>query len=228
MKRLRRTFLFAALVAASASALALPGAARQDGDWQSKPYQQWTMKDVEKVLYDSPWAQTQQRNGQTYVLRLRSAMPVRQGMLRLRQLKEKYDQMSDKKKAEFDEKNKALMECPACADNYVVALLPQPGGQVTLPDSLTKATVEQARRWVLLANDRGEQRAAVHYAPSKSLGQEAVFFFPKFDDKGAPMLTPASKRVVFTIDPRALGNNPSVTRFEFDVSKMLVDGKVEF
>lgn len=52
-----------------------------------------------------------------YVVRLRSALPIRQAILRLRQIKEKYDSMSDAKKAEFDEKNKALVECPACDEN---------------------------------------------------------------------------------------------------------------
>jgi hypothetical protein len=68
----------------------------------------------------------------------------------------------------------------------------------------------------------------VHYAPPKSAGQEVVFFFPKFNEKGAPLFTPSSKRVIFNIDPTALGGDATITRFDFDVSKMLINGKVVF
>ncbi|MDT5155664.1 MAG: hypothetical protein QOC99_2055 [Acidobacteriota bacterium] len=224
--------LFALLAAASALA--------QSEDWQTKPYQQWTMKDVQKVLSDSPWAKTIARTGpqfngenmpdKIYTLRLRSALPIRQGLLRLRQLKEEYDKMSDKKKAEFDEKNKALIDCPPCDDNYVIALVPPSGAdaRMTLPTSMKSASLETMKLYVQLSDDRGQRRELVHFVPPKSPGQEVVFFFPKFNEKGEPLITPSSKRVVFNIDPAVLGGDSTITHFDLDVSKMIVNGKVVF
>jgi hypothetical protein len=233
--RRNRTILLAAL-ALAASVIAATGSAQKD-DWQSKPYQQWTMKDVQQVLGNSPWAQTQARSGpmvdfgggtmtptpdKVYAVRLRSALPVRQALLRFRQLNEKYDAMSDKKKAEFDEKNKTLVECPACADNYVVSLLSP------MTTTTTPLQPETMKLYVRLMDDRGRQRTLVHLIPPKSVGQELIFFFPRLDEKGEPLLTPSSKKLIFTIDTSAIGLDAVIRRFEFDVSKMIVNGAVAF
>src|SRR5918998_2748804 len=91
------------------AALAAPAAFAQKDDWQSKPYQQWTKGEVQKVLGDSPWARTVTQSGpvvsvggnaagtsdKVYVLQLRSALPLRHALLRLRQINEKYEAMSD-------------------------------------------------------------------------------------------------------------------------------------
>jgi hypothetical protein len=232
----------ATLAVLAVGAVAFVPLAFGQGNWHGKPYQEWTKSDAEKLLTASPWVQTAAPSGAAIGLggtnsvnapdyavtvRLRSALPVRQAILRLRQLREKYDQMSDAKKAEFDEKNKTLVECPACAENYVVALVPPPGGRVSLPRTLISTPMEKIKLFVQLTNERGERREIAHYAPPKSLSGEAVFFFPRNNDKGEPFLTPASKKVVLIIGPEILGSL-MLNRFEFNVSKMIVDGNLEF
>ena len=232
-----RMILPSALALAAALMVCAGVVRAQKEEWQGKTYQQWTMKDVQKVLTDSPWSRQHIRSsaaiGSTsagvmaskgYIIRLRSALPVRQGLLRLRQLREKYDEMNDKKKAEFDEKNKALIECPACADNYVVAMMPA-SDEDKLPEQLYKASLERVKPYVRLVNDKGQQRELVHFAPSKS-GSEVTFFFPKTDAAGAPLVTPETKRLVLIVDPGALGGDATINRFEFEVPKMIVDGKL--
>ena len=233
----RQSILLPAL--ALAAALACAGEARaQKEDWQSKPFNQWTEKEARKVLSDSPWSRTVASSGpmvnfgtygvntptpdKVYVARLRSALPVRQAILRLRQLKEKYDSMSDGDKARFDEKNRPLVECPACADNYVISLIPPRAADTRSP------TTEKMKLFVQLMDDRGQRRELVHFVPTKATGEEVVFFFPRFDDKGQPLLTPASKRLVFTIDTASIGMDATIQRFEFDVSKMTDGGRVVF
>jgi hypothetical protein len=230
----RRTILLAAL---AASAVVATAAAAQGDGWQSKPYQQWTKSEVEKVLQDSPWARTVMMSGpvvsvggnaagtsdKVYVAQLRSAMPVRHALLRLRQLNEKYESMSEKKRAEFDERNRPLIECPACADNYVVSLIPP-----TSAINTRSVTVPGMKPYVRLLDDRGRRRELAHFTPARGPGQEIIFFFPRLDEKGEPLVTPATKKVVFTIDTRVLGLDATTTRFEFEVAKMIVDGKVEF
>lgn len=230
----RRESLLAALAAAVVVATA---AAAQKDDWRNKPYRQWTKADVQKVLGDSPWAQTVAQSGtmisvggtvtatpdKAYTVRLRSALPVRHALLRLRQLDEKYEALSDKKKAEFDEKNRPLVECPACADNYVVSLLPPPTADAS------RVTLERMKLFVRLAGDGGRARELVHFTPTKAAGQEIVFFFPRLDEKGEPLLTPAGRKLVFSIDTAVFSRlDAKLRRFEFDVSKMIAGGKVEF
>ena len=237
MKRHRTILLSALALVAALTVCAAPARAQQKEDWQSKPYQQWTMKDVQKVLADSPWSRQYVRSAASigsssagvmatkgYIVRLRSALPVRQGLLRLRQLREKYDEMSDKKKAEFDEKNKPLIDCPPCEENYVLSI--QPAADTDkLPEQLYKASLDRVKGYVRLVNDRGQTRELVHFAPAKS-GSEVTFFFPRTDDAGAPLVTPETKRLVLIVDPGALGGDATINRFEFDVSKMILDGKL--
>ena len=56
-------------------------------------------------------------------------------------------------------------------------------------------------------------------------GDEATFFFPRFDDSGAPLLTTANKELVFNVTNNEIN---IVTNFRLDISKFVVNGKVEF
>src|ERR1700694_2877536 len=94
--------------------------------WADKTYQKWDLGDIEKLLNDSPWAQTKSKGAalgydnpiltsgniaapESVTLRLRSALPIRQAILRLRQIKAKYEKMSDTEKQAFDSKQKDLL-----------------------------------------------------------------------------------------------------------------------
>jgi len=222
------------LVASLAAVLTAATASAQNESWRGKPYQQWTKSEATKVLEDSPWAQVVAQTGPlgdtgdlrtnsaVYAVRLRSSLPVRHAMLRLRQLGDKYDQMNEKKKAEFDEKNKPLVECPACADNYVVAVIAPAAADTR------NLKLERTKLYVRLMDDRGRSRELVHLVAPKAAGQEVVLFFPRFDEKGEPLVTPETRKIVLTIDTTVLGLGPTLRRFEFDVSKMTRDGKVDF
>lgn len=207
--------------------------------WQQKPYPQWDMSEVEKFLTDSPWAQTRQKGvvlgvdnpvgvstaPESVVLRLRSGLPMRQVLARLRQLKGKYDTLGDKEKRSFDEKNKILIECPACADNYVVSLAPA-NGQKGVPAILQTMAEAEVKLNVHLTNETGETRPLVHFAAPKKQGDEAVFFFARFNDKGEPLITPNSRKLLVTFDTKIFPTVP--LKFEFAVPKMMIDGAVAF
>ncbi|MDT7604556.1 MAG: hypothetical protein QOF61_2553 [Acidobacteriota bacterium] len=237
----------AATMFAAACALVVAASAQSaQDDWTQKPYNQWTMKEVEQILSDSPWAQTRGKgidpgvsvsdfplgmsvDSEDITLRLRSALPVRQAFARLRQLKAKYDAQSDKAKASIDEKTKVLLECPACADNYVVTLSPAPGRDKGVPSALRQMSLAELKLNVTLTDERGTKRELVHFVPQKSQGDEATFFFERYDEKGAPLFTPSSKKVVIQFAPKIFGGRgTTITKFEFDVTKMLVAGQVAF
>jgi hypothetical protein len=163
-----------------------------------------------------------------FTLRLRSAMPVRQALVRLRQLDAKYDKMSDKDRAAFDAKTKGLLDCPPCADNYVLTLSSksdQSPGADAVYAVFKGGRLDDLQRYVYLANDRGEQRSLVHFVPPKLPGDEAIFFFPRLEENGVPLLTPDSKKLIFKLTNNDIN---IVTSFQIDVPKLIVNGKVEF
>ncbi|HVF88672.1 MAG TPA: hypothetical protein VNH22_01320 [Blastocatellia bacterium] len=206
--------------------------------WAGKPYSQWTKGDTSAVLSQSPWVKTQEirltqgranaPRDSKITLRLRSALPIRQALVRQKQLDAKYDKMNEADRAAFDAKTKGLMDCPACADNYVVTLSAKsendPGYDVVF-ELLKGATLAALQKYVYLSNDRGERRPLIHFVAPKSGGEEAMFFFPRLDDSGKPLLAPRDKRLLF----RFSDSNVSATvNFEFDVSKIVLNDSVIF
>lgn len=213
--------------------------------WAQKPFQQWTKDDIIKIAGDSPWAHVKEvsppigeRIPTAYLpavtVRLRSALPIRQALVRLKQLEAKYDKLGEKERAEFDLKTRGLLECPACADNYVISLGP-PISKRQLKNgisSLKNAVLSQLEKRVYLINDRGERRELIHFVAPKHDEDEAMFFFPRLDANGKPLLSPDSQRLVFVFEAKDLrsgyGLDPIPERFEFNVTKMILNGRVEF
>lgn len=163
-----------------------------------------------------------------FTLRLRSSMPVRQALVRLKQIEARYDEFTDKERAAFDAKTKGLLECPACVENYVLTLSSkstQSPGADAVYSVFKGGRLEDLRRYIYIANERGDQRSLVHFVPPKVPGDEATFFFPRLDDSGLPLLTPTSKELVFNVTNNEIN---LVTNFKLDVSKFVMNGKVEF
>ena len=157
----------------------------------------------------------------------RSALPVREAMSRLKQLQTD-TRMSEKERATFDAQVRGLLDCPACADNYVISLSSKsknsPGADAVF-STFKGGRLSDLQRYVYIANDKGERRALIHFVPPKAPGEEAIFFFPRLDDKGAPLLTTQSRELSINLTDNQAN---SITNFKFDVSKLIVDGKVEF
>jgi hypothetical protein len=209
-----------------------------------KPYQQWTAREAEGLLTNSAWAQTRaglvavgrldpltEAANTAATIRLRSALPVRQALARVRQLRNKYDTKSDSDKTEINAKNRPLLECPECADYYMVTLSPGPGSRNALSTNLPLNTVSLAwlRLHVEIKNERGETRELMKVIREKFSGDEAVFYFSRFNSKGEPLISPANRTFTISFDPHVFGwKTWTVTKFEFDVAKIIVDGKVVF
>lgn len=195
--------------------------------WEKKPYQQWSLSETITILSDSPWAQIRfeeihQRQYMT-VIRLRSALPLRQALVRQRQHGLNYDKFTVADKTSFDSDVKGFLECPACVKSYIVTL----NSHALSP--LREMSLEQVRPFVYLANDKGERRSLTHFVPPKPNLHEAIFLFDRVDDQGNPLITIASKKLYFKIEDELLKNKTvPIARFTFEVSKLVQNGKVIF
>ena len=163
-----------------------------------------------------------------FTLRLRSALPVRQALVRLKQLEADSKKLNQKDAETFDAQIKGLLECPACAGNYVVTLSSKsrnrPGADAVY-GTFKGGRLSDLQRFVFIANDRGERRQLVHFVAPRAPGDDAIFFFPRLDEKGAPLLTPKSKDLLINLSDKQVN---SVSNFKIDVSKLVLNGKVEF
>jgi hypothetical protein len=163
-----------------------------------------------------------------FTLRLRSALPIRQAVVRMRKLETDIEGMDKQQLEAFDKQTSGLLACPACAQNYVVTLSSKsknrPGADAVF--TLFKgARLADLQRYVFIANESGERRNLIHFVPPKVPGDEATFFFTRLDDKGSPLLSAENKQLLVNLSD----NRPtSVGNFQIDVSSLLINGKVEF
>jgi hypothetical protein len=107
--------------------------------WESKPYTQWSARDVRRMVSDSPWAQTfvlrspnmvqtRRQTGQMadragegegtinpevdYLISVRTAEPVREAVVREAAIQTKYESMDAAGKKAFDERWNAYLAQP--------------------------------------------------------------------------------------------------------------------
>lgn len=211
-------------------------AAAQDF-WMQKSYKRWTKEEIVKLISDSPWAQVvgDTTNSQVFdtsyvTVRLRSSVLIRQALVRVKQIDANYDKMDAAQKAEFDEKHKGTLDCPACAENYVVTISP-PISDRQLKSavfSLVNIKFEQLRDTVYLVTDKGEKRKLVFFQPARSADGEATLFFPRLDEAGNKLVTAETKTVTLIFETKGLVNFQIPRSTKFDVPRMLIDGNPEF
>ncbi|HEV3468127.1 MAG TPA: hypothetical protein VG148_02325 [Pyrinomonadaceae bacterium] len=161
-----------------------------------------------------------------FTLRMRSAPAVRKAVARLAQLEA--ERLKGKERAALEARAKGLAECPACTDNYVLTLSSK-SEQVPGADAVYTiykgARLDDIKRYIFIANERGERRPLVHFVPPKAPGDEATFFFPRLDERGNPLLTPESRELIFNVTNNEVN---AVTNFRVDVSTLVRGGVVEF
>jgi hypothetical protein len=233
----------------------------------SKPFQEWSKKEAQQVLDDSPWAPKQEvrlrfasqarrvAGGSVsstaeggiadtsstsadlggaeapvdfqFTLRLRSALVMRQAVARLKQL-ELNSEASEKSRAALDARIKGILECPACQQNYVLTLSAKskerPGAD-PIYTAFKGGRLAELQRYIFIANGRGERRDLIHFVPPKVPGDEAVFYFPRFNDKGEVLLIPTDTELIANFTENDVNMN---INFRIDVSKLISNGQVDF
>lgn len=164
----------------------------------------------------------------TFALRLRSSMAVRLALVRQMQLATDTEKLSETDFEEYKKKLTGLYQCPACADNYVIALTSsskENKNYDAVYTAFSGARIEELKTYIFLKNERGEKRELVHFTPPKAPGDEAIFFFRRLDEKGKPLFTKNSKSIIFNTTKNEVN---SVTNFKLNVAPLVVGEKVDF
>ena len=164
-----------------------------------------------------------------FTLRLHSALPIRQALVRREQLNWDYDKRSEAERKAFDQQAKEmLLDCAVCADNYILSVgfsSNNTSGNDMIHQWFGGATLPALKGYIYIANERGERRDLVAFIPPKAAGDDVFFIFPRLDEKGQPLFTAADKKLLFRMSD---SNARSITNFAFDISKLMFDGKVGF
>ena len=195
--------------------------------WKEKPYTEWTAKDVQKVLADSPWAQPTWMKGQSdltfspatgtvlepnagtkFVVLWASALTVRQALLR------QQESRGEAREGEFAE---ALFTQP---DDYVIVVRWE-GMEYHKAFDVTNAELKLGR------SKRKVGTTKMEFEGEGSRITGVVLSFPR--ETAESTLAATETKIAFSCVVR--GSSPlgspyqAILNAEFDLRKMVRDGK---
>ena len=169
------------------------------------------------------------------IVRLHSSPMIRQAYVRLRQIAAKYDDMDQDKRAAFDASVKDVLDCPLCKNYYIVTMTKSiNASHENVEDGLFQTTTpEQMKGMIWLVNDAGVRSPLARFIPPKTAADQAVFFFPRRDDKGNELISPTSKSFKIEFSGEFFTNANPYSKiiphgFDFDVSKIVRKDQVLF
>lgn len=219
--------------------------------WEKKDYRRWSKDECQKLLAESPWAREFRIEKTTvellqetspvdrsrveepwvrYRIQFRSALPIRQAVVRLSAIDAKYDGFSEEQKRNFDSK----------AEKYISTTFPDTIlVHVSYDSNVTSYEGDLARYWhnqtpgqiqstAFLMNSRGAKVELVHYVPGSGSRPEFDLYFPR-QINGLAVLLPEDKNVSVELTHPAIGTLPSQRIFlEFRAAKMSVGGQLTY
>jgi hypothetical protein len=163
-----------------------------------------------------------------FTLRLRSSLAVRLALIRKNQLETSVEKLSNEERELFNKRQRGLYECPACAENYVLTLSSKSSENKNFDavfTSFNNARFDDIKRYIYLLNDKGEKRELVNFVAPKVPGDEAIFFFRRFDDKGNLLFTKDSKYMIFNVTKNEVN---TITNFKIEIPPIYVVDHVDF
>jgi hypothetical protein len=225
-------------------------AVRADDFWISKDWKQWSNGDCEKLLGDSPWAHIWRRGdgvgvdpqraglgsaaGDQFVfaVQLRSALPIRQAIVRQLQFSQKYDKMNDAQRSDFDKQADQILT--RSYDNSILVHVDfYKGilGPVLLGDLRRYPNELQAMDVTLVTSDKTRIKASRVELSKTQASFDAVF--PRTSDAGPILKEGEGHFWIQFVRPAVLSIDGSGKTFpggpvevEFDPTKMVVGGKL--
>ncbi len=196
--------------------------------WEKKPYAEWSEKEAQKMLSDSPWSQTQiisdtsQMFGNerlssgtsrvanvfhvNFRIRFLSAKPVRQAISRVMELKQK---------GAVNERLGAQLQAFAAGDfpDYIIITVLCDSDQPNLrlqeaTALLNNRTTADLKNNTFLELKEGRRVFLQEYQPPRNDGLGARFIFPRLID-GKPFITAESGDIHFVSDLSLSGSQAS-------------------
>ncbi|MBX7171858.1 MAG: hypothetical protein K1X72_12930 [Pyrinomonadaceae bacterium] len=169
------------------------------------------------------------------IIRLHSALPIRQALVRLQQIDAGYDKMDEQKRTIFDNAMKNILDCPLCQNYYVVTMTKAVNSsRENVEDGLFQSMKnEQLKGNIWLVNENGEKDELEQFVPPKSANDLALFFFKRNDAQGNAFLTAEDKNFKVVFNSAFLtSSNPYASilpkSFEFKISGLVLNGNLIF
>lgn len=180
---------------------------------------------------DNPGTRERHENPRIiYQVQFRSALPVRQAMVRLQQLQVNYDKLSEAEKQNFDQQAEAFLR----ADVSNVVVLNVQYASNLLQDALDldrywkTQTTETLRNRTFLIGGEGQQAQLMQYVAAEGSSPVFQLAFPRLVE-GEPLVGPSDKSLQLEfVHPDVRGQGEQRVLVEFKVKKMLVGGEVVF
>ena len=243
--------------ALSAIFLAASSAAFGADFWENKQYEKWSQKECSKLLENSPWAQdltlmdsglqqsTQASDdGQQfyikYQMQFRSALPVRQALVRQMQIAQKYDSLKPEQQQQFDQGAKDFLSTiPNAVILYVTYATNSQSKSMELLNFWKAQTMDLLKNTVFLRNSKGDQVPLAQFVLSQGGDRSFQLIFPR-ELNGKPFIGPEDKSLMLefsypvVVKPGGNENNPNDKIgngkgfMEFKPKKMLFQGNLAY
>ena len=171
----------------------------------------------------------EQRPEIKYSVQFRSALPVRQAMVRLMQIAQKYDQMQPAQKQAIDQNAEQFLakSFPDTAVVFVSLTSNVREYQLDLSRYWQAQTTETLKNSVFLIGSKGERIPLLSYVWAGN-GKDFQLVFPRAY-KEQPAAAPGDKAIQMEfIHPRIRQQRESRVLLEFKLEKMLMQGQIVF
>ena len=164
-----------------------------------------------------------------YSIQFRSALPVRQAMVRLMQIAQKYDQMQPEQKQTIDKNAEQFLakSFPDTAVVFVSFTSNVREYQLELSRHWQAQTTETLKNFVFLIGSNGERIPLISYVWAGN-GRDFQLVFPRvYKDHPAAVRGDKAIQLEF-IHPRIRQQKESRVLLEFKLEKMMMQGELVF
>jgi hypothetical protein len=252
LKKIRRLSATLPILSAILFALSTPADLKHK-PWIEKDWTKWGVWDCENILEYSPWAWYSEgggratgptvregRFGLTTLVQLRSALPIRQALLRQLQLQKHYEWMNAQKKDVFDQEHAG--DVAEAGDGSIVVYFKE-GTWGHDSSSRLDIGASFVRQAALLLSD-GTFLIPVRTSVDP-IDNSGLYAFPRTVN-GKPVFTTADKEIVIVlgeilpkvnqpgpVDPGVFRPRPSTGRYSsphysFSIASLMYKGKLEY
>ncbi|MGH9961434.1 MAG: hypothetical protein ACREBC_30615 [Pyrinomonadaceae bacterium] len=165
-----------------------------------------------------------------YQAQFRSALPIRQAIVRLSQINSKYDDMKPEQKQAFDQNAEAFLS-KRFPDTLVLYVSYSSNVQVDdreMARHWGSQTTETLKNFVFLILPGGNKIPLSGYAVSQGASREFQFVFPRTFE-GRPLVSAQDQALQLEFPhPKIRDQKESRVLISFKAEKMLIDGEVVY